>query len=76
MDMLFVRDFAGFTGGHLKFADYMRHTAASGFAQPVFYQTSRSSAVSNNFFDDYDGPRIEQLRPFQLILSLARIGSS
>lgn len=62
--MLFVRDFAGFTGGHLKFADYMKHTAASGLAEPVFYQTPRSSAVPNNFFNEYDGRRIDRLRPF------------
>ncbi|MEJ0095332.1 MAG: glycosyltransferase [Methylocella sp.] len=62
--MLFVRDFAGFTGGHLKFADYMRHTAASGIADPVLYQTPRSRDVSGNIFNDYEGATIDELRPF------------
>ena len=62
--MLFVRDFTAFSGGHLKFADYMMHTAASGFVRPVFYQTPRSDAVVGNVFNDYDGSRIQELRAF------------
>ena len=62
--MLFIRDFARLSGGHLKFADYMTHTAASGFVRPVFYQTSRSDAVLGNIFNNYNGPRIHELRPF------------
>jgi hypothetical protein len=62
--MLFVWDFAEFSSGHLKFADYISHTAASGFVRPVFYQTSRSDAVLGNIFNNYDGLRIHELRPF------------
>lgn len=62
--MLFVRDFTSFSGGHLKFADYMKHTAASGLARPVLYQTSRSRLVQDNIFSDHDGPIIDELRPF------------
>ena len=64
MDMLFVRDFAKFTGGHLKFSDYMRHTSASGLAEPVLYQTPRSRGVPGNIFDDYGGRTLDVLRPF------------
>jgi glycosyltransferase involved in cell wall biosynthesis len=64
MEMLFVRDFAEFTGGHLKFLDYMRHTAASGLVSPVLYQTPRSRAVPDNIFNDYKGGTVEELRPF------------
>jgi glycosyltransferase involved in cell wall biosynthesis len=62
--MLFIRDFAGFTGGHLKFADYIRHTEASGIAEPVLYQTSRSRAVPGNIFNEYNGLTIDELRAF------------
>ena len=62
--MLFVRDFAGFTGGHLKFLDYMKHTALSGLALPVLYQTARSRAVPGNIFNDYEGRTIDRLQPF------------
>jgi glycosyltransferase involved in cell wall biosynthesis len=64
MEMLFVRDFAGFSGGHLKFSDYMKHTAASGLATPVLYQTPRSRAVPGNIFNDHNGATIDELRPF------------
>src|ERR1035437_2096865 len=64
LEMLFVRDFAGFSGGHLKFADYLRHTATSGVARPVLYQTPRSRAIPGNIFNDYKGATINELRPF------------
>ena len=64
MDMLFVRDFAGFTGGHLKFADYIGHTMASGLVRPVFYQTAQSRSVPGNIFNDHHCPTIDVLRPF------------
>jgi hypothetical protein len=62
--MLFVRDFAGFTGGHMKFATYLRHTAASGLANAVLYQTPQSRTVPDNIFNDHDGPTTAELRPF------------
>jgi hypothetical protein len=62
--MLFIRDFDRFSGGHLKCVDYMTHTAVSGFVRPVFYQTSRSDAAPGNVFNDYNGPRVHELRPF------------
>lgn len=63
MHMLFVRDFVAPQGGHLKVLHYLRHTAASGVV-PVLYQTPRSHGVPDNVFDEYDGERIERLRPF------------
>jgi len=64
LDMLFVRDFAGFTGGHLRVANYIRHTAASGFVRPVFYQTPPSRTVPGNIFNDNHCSTIDTLRPF------------
>ncbi|MGH6846218.1 MAG: glycosyltransferase [Methylocella sp.] len=64
LNMLFVRDFAGFTGGHLKFLDYMKHTAASELAEPVLYQTARSRVVPSNIFNNYEGRTIDRLQPF------------
>ncbi len=62
--MLFVRDFAGFSGGHLKFLDYMKHTAASELVEPVLYQTARSRVAPGNVFNDYEGRTIDRLQPF------------
>lgn len=62
--MLFVRDFAGFAGGHLKFLDYMKHTAASEFVEPVLYQTASSRAAPGNVFSEYEGQTIDRLQPF------------
>ncbi|MGH6853242.1 MAG: hypothetical protein ACREDJ_08645, partial [Methylocella sp.] len=64
MNMLFVRDFAGFSGGHLKYLDYMKHTAASDLVEPVLYQTARSRVVPGNIFNDYEGRTIDRLQPF------------
>ena len=64
MDMLFVRDFNAFTGGHLKFLAYMNHTAASRLASPILYQTPRSRAVPGNIFNDYKGATIDDIRSF------------
>jgi glycosyltransferase involved in cell wall biosynthesis len=63
-EMLFVRDFAGFTGGHKKFWDYLCHTLESRIASPVLYQTPRSRLVAGNIFDQFDGVTIDQLRSF------------
>jgi hypothetical protein len=62
--MLFVRDFAGFGGGHLKVADYIRHTEASGLARPVLYQTPPSRTSPGNIFNERDYAMINELRPF------------
>ncbi|MGH6848406.1 MAG: glycosyltransferase [Methylocella sp.] len=62
--MLFVRDFAGFSGGHLKYLDYMTHTAASDFVEPVLYQTARSRVAPRNVFHDFEGRTIDRLQPF------------
>jgi hypothetical protein len=47
--MLFVRDFHAFSGGHLKYFDYLCHAAASGIVEPVLYLTPRSRAADNPF---------------------------
>jgi hypothetical protein len=62
--MLFTRSFAGFTGGHLKFLDYMKHTELSGLAEPVLYQTPESRRVPGNIFNDHPWRRIDRPRPF------------
>jgi hypothetical protein len=62
MEMLFVRDFTGFTGGHLKFFDYLNHTVASGAVNPVLYLTPRSRAVSGNIFKNYGGATIDEVQ--------------
>lgn len=64
MEMLFTRDFTGFSGGHLKYHDYLRHTAASGLATPVLYQTPGSAEDSANPFNQCSVQRIATLRPF------------
>lgn len=63
-EMLFVRNFAGFTGGHLKFRDYLRHTRESGIVSPVLYQTAGSRSVEGNIFDLFNEISISQLRAF------------
>ncbi|NNM57478.1 glycosyltransferase [Acidocella sp.] len=62
--MLFTRDFTGFSGGHLKHHDYLRHTAASGLATPVLYQTPGSAGRPCNPFAHCGAPQITTLRPF------------
>ncbi len=64
MEMLFTRDFTGFSGGHLKYYDYLRHTEASGLAAPVLYQTPGSAGRPGNPFDHCGVPQISTLRPF------------
>jgi hypothetical protein len=46
--MLFVRDFTGFAGGHLKVFDYFNHVAASRRIRPLIYLTERSLRDSTN----------------------------
>jgi hypothetical protein len=41
--VLFHRDYQGFTGGHLKLADYVRHVDASSFCQAQIHVTPASS---------------------------------
>ena len=64
MEMLFTRDYTGFSGGHLKYYDYLRHTAASGLAAPVLYQTPGAAGVPGNPFTHCGVPQISALRPF------------
>ena len=64
MEMLFTRDFTGFSGGHLKYHDYLRHTAASGLATPILYQTPGSAEVSGNPFNHSGIRPVTTLRPF------------
>jgi len=64
VDMLFVRNFTAFSGGHLKLADYLRHTQAGGLARPVLYQTPASRAVAGNIFNGLDCLSIEAPAPF------------
>lgn len=64
LDMLFVRDFARFTGGHMKFATYLRHTMESGLANPVLYQTPRSRPIAGNIFNRLEIPTTDELRSF------------
>jgi hypothetical protein len=40
--VLFHRDYQGFTGGHLKFADYVRHVDASSFCESLIHVTPTS----------------------------------
>jgi hypothetical protein len=46
--MLFVRDFTGFRGGHLKVFDYYNHVAASRRIRPLIYMTERSLRDATN----------------------------
>ena len=64
MEMLFIRDFAGFTGGHLKVLHYLEHTARSTIAVPVLYQTPQSRKMFGNIFNQFGGRMVEHLRPF------------
>lgn len=62
--MLFVRDYTVFAGGHLKYADYIRHTMASAGVEPVLYQTPRSHATAANIFQEFADRTIAVLEPF------------
>jgi len=62
--MLFIRNFTGFSGGHLKFLDYLHHTAASGLARPVLYQTPKSRTVPGNIFNACGIAETPTLHPF------------
>ena len=64
MQMLFTRAFTGFSGGHLKYHDYLNHTAASGLATPVLYQTPGSADIPDNPFTHCGVPQTAALRPF------------
>ncbi len=59
-----MREFAGFTGGHLKFADYLAHTAASGVADPVLWQAPDGCGRAGNPFDAFPGRTITRLARF------------
>ena len=65
LPMLFIRDFRGFQGGHLKLRDYITHTAASGWVQPQLYLTPDSFDTPE--LDDCFGPdlcpRVPDLAP-------------
>jgi hypothetical protein len=64
-NILFVRDFIAFSGGHLKVFDYLNHTMHSGVATPVLYQTPKSRLVfNNNIFNCYVGRSTTRLEPF------------
>lgn len=61
--MLFVRDFTVFTGGHLKVADYVDHVGASGLVEPLLFFTERSSHGSENPFLRTAAASTPRLRP-------------
>lgn len=61
--MLFLRDFVALSGGHLKHADYIRHTLVSGRVDPVLYQTPRSSSGIDNIFREFSDRCIGTIRP-------------
>jgi glycosyltransferase involved in cell wall biosynthesis len=43
-DLLFLRDYQAFAGGHLKLADYIGHTAVSGLFRPRLFMVPGSRA--------------------------------
>jgi hypothetical protein len=47
--VLFFRNYAGFTGGHLKLLHYFEHTLASGLLRPRMYLSPQSVREGNIF---------------------------
>ena len=50
--VLFFRDFLGFTGGHLKVADYIGHVRSNPAYRPILSLSSRS--LPSDLWDDCD----------------------
>jgi hypothetical protein len=63
LQMLFLRDYTCFAGGHLKYADYIRHTMACDGVDPVLYQTPRSHATADNIFREFADRAVDVLQP-------------
>jgi len=61
--LLFHRDLAGFTGGHLKVWDYFRHTRASGRFRPRIYFTPDSRWDEANPWNLAPDERVPAFRP-------------
>jgi len=51
--VLFIRNFAGPTGGHVKVYHYLQYVLKSGVAQPQLYLTPTSLRDESNFFLTY-----------------------
>lgn len=60
--MTFVRDFKGFSGGHLKMFDYYNHVARSGLFRPVLTLTEHSLL-------DHTNPWVEAGEAFSPMIS-------
>jgi hypothetical protein len=63
MKMLFLRDFGGLSGGHLKYFDYLRHTASLGGIEPELFLTATSSTDATNPFLAAGVPILKDLGP-------------
>jgi hypothetical protein len=63
MDMLFVRDYSVFQGGHLKVLAYLNHTLASGVVRPRLFLTPRSRAIAGNIFKAFEGEIVDEIGP-------------
>ncbi len=50
--MLFIRDYLGLLGGHLKVFDYMSHIAAMGRFLPALYCTKTSLPIPSHFLPE------------------------
>jgi hypothetical protein len=59
--MLFLRDFRGLTGGHLKHLDYLRHTQGISGVKPELYLSEASSRDSSNPFLSAGVPILAQV---------------
>src|SRR6266853_6798250 len=63
MKMMFLRDFGGLTGGHLKYFDFLRHTATLGGIEPELFLTPTSSTDASNPFLSAGVPIVRELKP-------------
>ncbi|MFO7640201.1 MAG: glycosyltransferase family 1 protein [Candidatus Competibacteraceae bacterium] len=61
--VLCYRDYRGFTGGHLKVRDYLRHLAAAPAFQPELYLTPDSVTDAADLWTDPAIPRVACWQP-------------
>jgi hypothetical protein len=61
--MLFARDYHGFSGGHLKYLHYLRHTLGIPGIMPRLYMSPASIADDRNIFLASGAPIDRELRP-------------
>lgn len=65
--VLLIRNYEGFTGGHLKVLHYMEHIRSSGFAMPRVLLTPNSIRDRSNIFLAYPDLVVDEPVPHELL---------